>query len=105
MLEDFILGLLGNLRGSTLDFLDQFLDVLAVLHQEGLGNGIIDCKSSLSLGGEEVDEEGKLDPEEVGDESENPPEEVVNQGEETKDDPVGQPLLVVILVFRMDSLY
>jgi hypothetical protein len=105
LLEDLALGILGSLRGNTLDVLDQLLDVLAVLHEEGLGNGIIDCKSSLSLGCEEEEEEGKLDPEEVGDKSEDPPEEVVDQGEEAKDDPVGQPLLVVILVLRVDSLY
>ena len=67
LLEDLALGILGSLGGNTLDVFDQFLDVLAVLHQEGLGKGIIDCKSSLSLGCEEEEEEGKLDPEEVGD--------------------------------------
>ena len=32
LLENLALGFLGSLRGSTLDVLDQFLDVLAVLH-------------------------------------------------------------------------
>ena len=32
LLEDLALGILGCLRGDTLDVLDQFLDVLAVLH-------------------------------------------------------------------------
>jgi hypothetical protein len=67
LLEDLALGILGSLGGNTLDVFDQLLDVLAVLHEEGLGNGIIDCKSSLGLGCEEEEEEGKLDPEEVGD--------------------------------------
>lgn len=67
LLEDLALGILGSLRGNTLDVLYQFLDVFAVLHKEGLGNGIIDCKSSLSLGREEIEEECELEPEEVGD--------------------------------------
>ena len=32
LLEDLALGVTGCLRGDTLDVLDQFLDVLAVLH-------------------------------------------------------------------------
>ena len=32
LLEDLALGITGCLRGDTLDVLDQFLDVLAVLH-------------------------------------------------------------------------
>ena len=32
LLEDLALGILGSLRGNTLDVLDQLLDVLAVLH-------------------------------------------------------------------------
>lgn len=32
LLEDLALGVAGCLRGDTLDVLDQFLDVFAVLH-------------------------------------------------------------------------
>ena len=32
LLEDLALGILGSLRGNTLDVFDQLLDVLAVLH-------------------------------------------------------------------------
>ena len=32
LLENLALGILGSLRGNTLDVFDQLLDVLAVLH-------------------------------------------------------------------------
>ena len=72
--------------------------------EERLDNRIVDGLRPLSHGGEEVHKESELDPEVVGDHAEEEASEVVQESEDAEDNPVGQPLFVVIRAVSLECL-
>ena len=64
---------------------------------------VVNGQCTLGLGKEQVNEEEELDPEVVGDHVEKEAKEVISKGEKTENDPVGQPFLVVMLPFWLNS--
>lgn len=84
--------------------MDQSLNLVLVLVEEWLDNLIVDNLRALGLGSKEVDEEDELDPEVVWDHVKEASGEVVQEGENAENDPVGQPLLVVVGALSLECL-
>lgn len=87
------MGLAGDVG-----LVEVFIDFTFVLLEEGEDDLIVDDGGTSGLGVEEVDVEGELEEVVEGDEGEGEANEGVHDGEEGVDDPVSQPLLVILAV-------
>lgn len=99
-----LFGLGGDLGNATFDVTDQSLNLGSVFVELLLHNAVVQEHSTAGLRGQEVHEEEKLDPEEVGDEVKDATTAVIEEAEEAEDDPVGEPLLIVVRSGSLECL-
>ena len=96
-------NLLLSSRCSLGDLLLNSDNVLLILAHVGQDEMIVDGGGALADGVEEPDEEDKLEEVVEGDEAEDESSELVDDVEKTEDDPIRQPLLVVIFLLGLES--
>ena len=94
--SDFRFGSFSSLLGSIRHTFFDANDVLLVLLHIGQDVDVVDGGGTARYWVEEPDEENELEEEVEGDESENKAGELVHDIEESENNPVRQPLLVVV---------
>ena len=96
---NFVFGSRSSLSNLLLDS----LDVLLILAHVWQNEMIIDGGRALADWVEEPNEEDELEEVVEGDEAEEESSELVDDVEETKDDPIRQPLLIVIFLIGLEG--
>ena len=99
--HDVVLSLIELGLCLILQVIKSILDFTSVYFNIVLQKFIVDVDSSLSLGVHHVDKEQQLQEEVEGDQREDETSELIHNLESSKDDPIRQPLLVIINCFGL----
>lgn len=86
------------------NLIDAGINIALVLLQERLDESVVNETCSEGLGMEEVDIESKFEEIVEGDEGKSESDEGVEDSAETVDDPIGEPLLVIISSLGLECL-
>ena len=108
MFLGLVFGFLHGLTCAALDLINELLDLVLVLQNDGSDN-VVDGLGPTGLRCHQVDEEQYLEVEVQRDECEKEASELVKCGRDSEHDPVSQPLFVVFVVLvgleGLDALY
>lgn len=105
-ISGYVLGLVYEILGGAAGAVDGLVHLLLVFEHEGLDDVVVDSNGAVVGGGHHaVHEEQALNKPVEGDPEEEDVCEEFEQCEGAVDDPVGEPLSVIVLAVGLDSLY